>query len=222
MTHISRPFQIALAAVVLIAVVWFVALRGHSSGGESSSASSATAPTVAQTTPASAPTASTKASTSTSNLTKAIDRARATAKQNEIEAQRARHAQSQAKAKLTPKPAAKLVSPQHAVEGELKQGRTVIVLFWSPKGTDDVAVRHQLAWLQAFMKRTSEMPGNRNIAVHYSSMAEVGRYGSITRSLQVLQTPTLLVIAPSGKTKTLTGLVDAYAIRQAIKEARFS
>jgi hypothetical protein len=38
MTQISRPFQIALAAVVLLAAVWFVALRGHSSSsaGESS------------------------------------------------------------------------------------------------------------------------------------------------------------------------------------------
>ena len=32
MTQISRPFQIALVAMVLFAAVWFVALRGHSSG----------------------------------------------------------------------------------------------------------------------------------------------------------------------------------------------
>jgi hypothetical protein len=45
MTHISRPFQIALAAIVLFVAVWFVALRGHSSGTESSgSAASSTAP----------------------------------------------------------------------------------------------------------------------------------------------------------------------------------
>jgi hypothetical protein len=42
MTQISRPFQIALVAVVLIAAVWFVALRGHSSA--SSNESSAPAP----------------------------------------------------------------------------------------------------------------------------------------------------------------------------------
>jgi hypothetical protein len=42
MTQISRPFQIALVAVVLLAAVWFVALRGHSSS--SSSESSAPAP----------------------------------------------------------------------------------------------------------------------------------------------------------------------------------
>jgi len=37
MTQISRPFQIALGAMVLFAAVWFVALRGHSSGTESAS-----------------------------------------------------------------------------------------------------------------------------------------------------------------------------------------
>src|SRR6476646_1278256 len=49
MTQISRPFQIALAAMVLLAAVWFVALRGHSGGSESSgsSASSASAPPAA-------------------------------------------------------------------------------------------------------------------------------------------------------------------------------
>jgi hypothetical protein len=42
MTQISRPFQIALLAVVLLAAVWFVALRGHSSA--SSNEASAPAP----------------------------------------------------------------------------------------------------------------------------------------------------------------------------------
>jgi hypothetical protein len=48
MAQISRPFQIALVAVVLIAAVWFVALRGHSSSTSSSSnESSAPAPAAA-------------------------------------------------------------------------------------------------------------------------------------------------------------------------------
>jgi hypothetical protein len=53
MTQISRPFQIALAALVLFIAVWFVALRGHSSGGGSSSspASASSAPTAAASTP---------------------------------------------------------------------------------------------------------------------------------------------------------------------------
>jgi hypothetical protein len=54
MTHISRPCQIALAALVLFIAVWFLALRGHS-GGESSSSS---APTSASSSPSSQSSAS--------------------------------------------------------------------------------------------------------------------------------------------------------------------
>ncbi len=35
MTKLSRPFQLALVAAGLLVAVWFVALRGHSSGGAS-------------------------------------------------------------------------------------------------------------------------------------------------------------------------------------------
>src|ERR1700693_3649474 len=44
MTHISRPFQIALLAMGLFAAVWFVALRGQSgsTGGSGSTPASST------------------------------------------------------------------------------------------------------------------------------------------------------------------------------------
>jgi hypothetical protein len=57
MTKISRPFQIALVAVVLLAAVYFVALRKHSSSSESS-APAPVASTAAPSTTASASTAS--------------------------------------------------------------------------------------------------------------------------------------------------------------------
>ncbi len=44
MTHISRPFQIALAALVLFIAVWFIALRGHSSSSSSSAPAPASSP----------------------------------------------------------------------------------------------------------------------------------------------------------------------------------
>jgi hypothetical protein len=43
MAQLSRPFQIALAAMALFAIVWLLALRGHS-GGTSGSGSSSPAP----------------------------------------------------------------------------------------------------------------------------------------------------------------------------------
>lgn len=267
MTQISRPFQIALAAVVLLAGVWFFALRGHTPSGESSSSSSSgsssSGPSAAASSPATpstgsaasqnAPGGGTKASEGNAyhgsapgvaGLSRAIDKAQGAVKQSEQNAQRtssqpASSVQSTGSTPTTtagathatPAPAtapahahaptvASKLSKQALVEGELKHGRTVIVLFWSSRGSVDVAVRRQLATLQASMTRTATPPQDRDIAVHYSSAGEVGQYGTITRSLQVLQTPTMLVISPSGKTKTLTGLVDAYAIRQAIEEAR--
>jgi hypothetical protein len=48
MAQISRPFQIALAAVALLALVWVVALRGHTSPESSGSTAVAPAATAAQ------------------------------------------------------------------------------------------------------------------------------------------------------------------------------
>jgi hypothetical protein len=58
MTQISRPFQIALAALVLFAAVWFVALRGHSSSGAGSEASAPAASSSSAAASASTPAAS--------------------------------------------------------------------------------------------------------------------------------------------------------------------
>lgn len=108
---------------------------------------------------------------------------------------------------------------QTQVEHQLAQDGTVIILFWNPIGADDVYVRHQLQLLQAH-HRTEGLPQNRNIAVHLALANEVASYGSITRSVQIVGTPTILIITRQGKAKTLTGLWDAYSIQQAIGEAR--
>jgi hypothetical protein len=227
-TQISRPLQIALAAVVLLAAVWFFALRGHSSPSDSSSAGASSSPTTAPA-PASSRSSSTATSSNTSGghgragrtankattsnvagLTRAIDRAR-----------RVLDKSGGSGAHVATPSAVGAVSNQAAVEGELKGGQTVIVLFWNPSGSVDSVVRRQLQALQGVLRQLPSAQ-DKHVAVHYSLANEVGSYGAITRSLQVLQTPTLLVIGPSGKTKTLTGLVDAYAIAQAIVEARSS
>jgi hypothetical protein len=74
MAQVSRPFQIALAAVVLFAVVWFVALQGH--GASSSSTPVASTPV---STPAPATAAKAKApagSTHIEGMTRAVTHAR--------------------------------------------------------------------------------------------------------------------------------------------------
>ena len=266
MTQISRPFQIALAAVALLLVIWLVALRGHSGGGGSTSSTPAAASTPAPAAGSASPASGAGASQSSpgggtaassgkiyhgsapgvAGLTRAIAKARGAVKVSEQNAQQLQRKSAQASsaapssaatqstaspskpAGAKPAAPARVPTPttgvapkvasapakQSLVESELKRGRTVIVLFSSPAGAVDAVVRGQLALLT--------LSPNRGIAVHYASPREVGAYGTVTRSLQILQTPTILVISPSGKTKTLTGLADAYAIRQAVREARKS
>src|SRR3954468_1819154 len=86
MSHVSRPMQVALAAVLLLLVVWFVALRPKPSSGEDA----ASAP--AQTAPAPAG----GAAPGTEGLTNAIDKAHGAGAPADADAQRA--AQSDADA----------------------------------------------------------------------------------------------------------------------------
>ncbi len=108
MTQISRPFQIALAAVLVLFALWFAVLRGHSSSSESSS--SAAAPSAQPATAAqasgsgSSPAGSSGSSGSTpttgstyhgsapgvAGLTRAIAKARGAVTQSQQNAQRLR------------------------------------------------------------------------------------------------------------------------------------
>lgn len=110
-------------------------------------------------------------------------------------------------------PAAK-VSMQAAVERELQQGKTVLILFWNRHGSDDVAVHNALPAVQHAL--------GAKVAVHYATAGQVGAFGTVTHAVQVTQTPTLLIVNPHGQTTVLTGLSDAFAIRQAVAEARHS
>jgi hypothetical protein len=84
-----------------------------------------------------------------------------------------------------------------------------VILFWSPKGADDVAVHKAVQQVRS-----------GKVVVDLASSKEVAAFGTITRGIQVYGTPTLLVVGRKGQTTTLTGLQDAYAIKQAIQENR--
>ena len=142
----------------------------------------------------------------------------------------------------TPAPAAKRVTGpnrvparQVLVEQALKQGAVAVVLFWDPRGSDDVAVHRELQLLKAVhqsIRSVANVPEvsrllkaaglelNRKIAVQEALASQVASFGSITRSVHVAGTPTILIINKRGQTTTMTGLTDAYAIEQAIDEAR--
>ena len=289
MTQISRPFQIALVAIVLLAGVWFFALRGPSastSGSGPSASPSSASPQTGNTTatPGASAAAQAKAAAAPTpiyhgsapgveGLTRAIARAHAAVAASQQEAKRfeqqsagpsgstgaaaavpstaASPTRSASKGSTTshrpatsgPSAARKifpaLVVPanQALVERELKQGAVVEVLFWNPKSSVDVAVHLELQLLlavhhgvrpvsnQPMVRRLRKAPAlelGSKIAVHEALASQVASFGSITHSVQVYQTPTLLIINGHGQTTTLTGLTDAFSIEQAIDEARRS
>jgi hypothetical protein len=115
---------------------------------------------------------------------------------------------------LTPSQLATLVqaAQQAQLKQELAQSKTVLLLFWNPKSSDDVEVRKQMQAVAAHLKG--------KVAAHVALPNQVGQYGSVTRDVQIFQTPTLLIVDKQGLAITLTGLVDQYAIEQGILEAQ--
>jgi hypothetical protein len=259
MAQLSRPYQIALGALVLLALVWFVALRGHSTSSSptpaASAPSSAGAPAAgssaaAQAKAAAAPTPIYHgAAPGVEGLTRAIDKAHEAVATSQRQAHKLEGSSAQATGQGAPgagantstkgstptaaptsatAPATKGAAPttgkprpaaaggtparQAAVERELKQGKVVLVLFWDPKGADDVTVRKEL---EAVGRKLG-----RKVAMHDALANQVGLFGSITRAIQVYQTPTILFVNGKGLTTTLTGFTDAFSIEQTIDEAR--
>lgn len=283
MAQLSRPFQVALGACVLFALLWFALLHRPGSGSTSSSsgpsASVGTHPspvvkpagtpaagkadpatravrhastdtgvragahgrarthahTPAKTT-SSVPTSATHAHAPTpdtathSHATGSPAAPSARAKPAHGTAKRTApvghsgatsHAPAAARhATVAPPPHASTTAPstssppplQAAVATELKQGKIALLLFWNPKASDDAAVHSQVL-------AVAHKLGGR-VAVHTALAGQVGAFGSITRDIQIYQTPTLLIVDRQDQVTTLTGYTEAFAIEQAIGEAR--
>ena len=263
MTHLSRPLQVALAAAGLLVVVWFVALRGHSSSSEPT----ATTSTKVASSPSSAG-SSGGSSTGSSGvyhgsapgvegLTRDIQKAHGAVASSEQNAAQLEHKSAQAsgesaasasggtsanaasakhssvttttKASKHASATARTAAPKrksaagasHAVSGtagqtwvehELAKKLTVALLFYTPRSFEDSRTRREL-------QRLIGEEHGQHIVLRVASADEVGTYGSFTRVASVYQTPTLLLVTPTGEVKPpITGLTDGFAIEQAIDE----
>jgi len=106
---------------------------------------------------------------------------------------------------------------QRTVEAELAKGEIVLLLFWNPKGTDDVAVQQAVGQVE-----NADRGSHQRVAVQEALSSQVASFGSVTRGVQVYATPTLFVINKAGHAIVLTGLQDAFSIQQTIDEAAHS
>jgi hypothetical protein len=140
---------------------------------------------------------------------------------------------SSTKAQTAP---ARTPARQALVERALKQGKVAVILFWNPHGADDTADRLELKLLESVhhlipplarhspslrsLLKHSGLELEKKFAAFEAKADQVTSFGSITRGVQVYGTPTILIVNPHGQVITVTGLTDAFAIEQAIEEAR--
>jgi hypothetical protein len=215
--QVSRPVLIALLATVALAGAWFTVLRPKDATGGA-------APPVA-TAPGQA------------GLERSIDKANGAVAASKASADKSEQAAAQAadgsgatsapvqpaKAKATAiataKPAVAAAKPRPALpeleKGDrsgpilrnLADGKVVVALFFNPHGADDNAA---LRAVRAANRR------HGRVIVHSIPVEDVGDYNALTTGVQVLQAPTVLVIGPDHKARTISGYTEVKEIDQMV------
>jgi hypothetical protein len=250
MTQLSRPYQIALVAMGLIAAVWFFALRGNSASTGSSS-SSASAPSASS--PAAKPAAPSPvyhgSAPGVEGLTRAIAKARHAVVESQKNAKQLQEKSALASgsagaaagtsttgAQSTSSVNAKGSATTHKTAsgaGPSKASRSKIGALPSMQAPVERELKqgkvvailfwNPAAFVDAAVRRELHAVGHAlggKIAVHDARAKQVGSFGSFTRAVQVYQTPTILIVNKRGQASALTGLTDAFSIQQAIREAK--
>jgi hypothetical protein len=99
--------------------------------------------------------------------------------------------------------------PSRPLLASVDAGKVVVVLFWNKNASDDRATRRAV--------RSIDLHGGKVVASAVP-IGDVGRYEAITRGVQVLESPTVLVIGAGGKARAITGYTQAKEIDQAVSD----
>jgi hypothetical protein len=201
---ISLPFRIGAVVFLAFAVLWFVVLRPK--------------PAADVATPVTPAPGVTGLANDAAKAKKAVDAANAAAARSEAAANAAGGSSTATKPSIT-KPAKPAVpgladdavpgDPSHPLLASVDAGKVVVLLFWNKKASDDRATRKGL--------RSVNLHHGRVVASAVS-IDDVGRYEAITRGVQVLESPTVLVIGAGGKARAITGYAQAKEIDQTVSD----
>lgn len=217
MEQLSLPYRIALGAILLFGVLYLFVLKGSGDAQTAAAPPAATAPGVA-------------------GLGKAVDKSNGAAATQSASDAATRSAAAAASGETTSAPAtpapAGAVGPATAdsalppqagktadggddpsapILADLKQGHTAVVLFAGTKASDDRSVRRAV-------KRVDRRDGK--VDVHTISIKRVADYEAITRGVDVLQSPTILVISKQRKARTIVGYTTTSEINQMVGDVR--
>jgi hypothetical protein len=188
--QISLPMRIALAASLVFAALWFVALR----------------PKPVSDVDSPLPTVSADAVDEGSSGAEA-DAAKAKVKADAAKADTPKAA-TPAKKKVVVK--VPVSGPQAAV-ADIKAGRTVVLLFSSLNvKTDDREVRQAVAAIERH---------DGEVRVYRTRMSSLPKYEAITKSIPVTTSPTVFVINKAKQAQVITGLTTTREIDQAVRTA---
>ena len=238
MDKISLPFRIVLIVALVFAVVWFLVLRpkpaadvepastppgvtglandvakAHSAV-DASNAAAARSEAAANAVGGSS---TSKPPASAATPAKPSATAATPAKPSATAAKSAKPAAPVAKPAPKPAKPAKPGLAADAAPGDpsrpllaaVDAGKVVVVLFWDKNASDDRATRRGL--------RTIDLHDGKVVASAVP-IGDVGRYEAITRGVQVLESPTVLVIGAGGKARAITGYTQAKEIDQAVSD----
>ncbi len=97
-----------------------------------------------------------------------------------------------------------------AVASALAHHRVVALLFWNPAAADDRYVRAALK--QVHFSR-------RRVLIAAAPIARIAQYTPVTGSLSITESPTIVVVDPTGRAHLLVGYVDPAEIARAIQRA---
>jgi len=222
-SQLSRPYQVALAGALVFGLLWLLVLRP--SGDEPIDAPLPTAAPVGATAPG------------VQGLGTAVDKADGAVTASQSAAAGTAAGAAVASGESVQPPATAAVPPaattapaapassaepaaaQDAVDGgdpsrpildALGKGKVAVVLFYEGRAADDRAVR----------RAVRELPRRGGkVRVYAAPIRHVGRYDAITRGVQVLSAPTVLVIGADRSVERILGFTQVGEIDQLVDDA---
>ncbi|MDX6722587.1 MAG: hypothetical protein QOD73_991 [Solirubrobacteraceae bacterium] len=206
MAQLSPPFRIALVGLLVVAALWFTVLKPKDPAAEPV----ATAPgTAGLATATDAAKGAASASDASASATQAAAGSAGTATTATGSASTGSAAPKAATANSAGKAAATAGSNDLSAPllSALDRKRAVVLLFWNSRASDDAAVRDAV--------RSVDRRGGRAV-VKVAAIKDVGRYQAITRGVQVLTSPTVLVISPDHTARAITGLTTSAELDQMV------